>query len=481
MPDSNTNSTSAPGAPRARRTDGFTDLFGVSPFTPMTPPPISGDNRLYSNMTRYWRGNYANTDYYTMYINNGIAGTIIDKPADDCFARGFVVVGDDDDLLQDELDRLSVNSTYSDAVRWARLFGAAVILMVVKDGGALDTPLNLDSVDTVEDLVVYDNRHIKPTDQLYTDPQNVMYGKPELFRIHPPGGDEFLCHETRLIPFSGEPLPKSTAKSTNVWWLGKSALDYCATDIARLERAYEWTERLLERKQQGIYRMEGLGEMFAAEQDHIVSKRIAMVDHVRSTLSSVVVDMHDEYTVLNLGLDNVQSVLMEFEIAVCASTQMPSVILFGKSATTLNATGAGELEIYYSLVGRLQHRVVKPALERLISVLWLQKSLKSKIPDKWYIEFNPLWVPPDKEVAEVKQLEASAMSAEVTMLLTLLDAGILMPEEVRKIIINRYEEFEFDENADLSLGGDEDYSASVGGNEEDDTSDDPLAESNDDD
>ena len=389
--------------------------------------------------------------------------TIVDKPADDCFARGFEVEGDDDDLMQDELDRLSVASTYADAVRWARLFGASVIMLLAKDGGELTDPLNLNSLDTIEDLIIYDNRHIKPTDVLYTDPESIMYGKPELFRIMPPGGNQFEVHETRLIPFTGEPSPKSISSKTNVWWLGKSALDYCSQDIIRLERALTWTERLLERKQQGIYQMEGLGDMFANNLDHIVQKRIALVDHVRCILSSVVVDKTDDYDIKNLGLDNVQNVLNEFEVQVCASSQMPSVILFGKSASSLNATGAGELEIYYSLVGRIQSRVVKPALEKLISILWLQKALKSKIPDKWHIEFEPLWVPPEKEQAEVKQLEAAAKSAEVTMLLTLMDAGILAPEEVRKIVINRYaDEFEFDENALPTTGLDEDYSTSVG-------------------
>ena len=205
--------------------------------------------------------------------------------------------------------------------------------------------------------------------------------------------------------------------------------------------------------------MEGLGDMFANNLDHIVQKRIALVDHVRCILSSVVVDATDDYDIKNLGLDNVSNILNEFEVQVCASSQMPSVILFGKSASSLNATGAGELETYYSLVGRIQTRTVKPALEKLVSVLWLQKALKSKIPDKWSIVFEPLWIPPEKEQPEVKQLDATAKSTEVTMLLTLMDAGILMPEEVRKIVINRYaDEFEFDENALPTTGGDEDYS-----------------------
>lgn len=471
MSDKPTNGEAIdPGAKFSARTDGFNSLFGEAPWSPISPQS-QGDNRLYSNMTKYWHDNMPSADYLQLYIRNGIATTIVDRPADDCFARGFEIDGDDDDIMSDEMDRLSVSSTYSDAIRWARLFGGSAILMIVKDGGTLEDELNLNNIDTVEDLKVYDSRHIKPTDVLYTNPTNVMYGKPQLFRITPPGKDAFLVHETRLIPFAGDPIPISANIRSMVWWQGKSALDCCANSILRLERAFNWSERLLERKQQGIYKMEGLGDMFARKQDDIVRKRIALVDHVRNILSSVVVDATDDYTIQNLGLDGLQVLLAEFEVAVCADSQFPSVILFGKSASSLNATGAGDLENFYGLVNRIRMRVAKPALERLISVLWLQNSIEGAIPDNWTITFAELWVPPDKEVADTELVKAQARTAEVTMLLQLMDAGILLPEEVRKIIIEKYsDDYDLPDNP-TSSGWDASYARSVGGGNDNNTGD----------
>lgn len=450
----------------SHRYDGFMNVIGGAESWSPVQPPLPGDNRLYSNMSRYWKQHSAfSADAESLYIQNGIATTIVDRPADDCFASGLEIEGDDDGLMFEEYDRLSVLATFSDAVRWARLFGASCILILAKDGGEWHDPLNLDTLDIVEDLQIFDLRHIKPADLLYTDPTDPKFGKPQLYNVNPPGGVTFRVHESRVLPITGEPLPIVSNKS-NVWWLGRPALAACWDDIARYQQGLYWTNKLLERKQQSIYSMEGLGELFAQGLDAIVSKRINLVDMVRNNLNSVVVDKQDGYTIENLGLDNVQNVLMEYQVAICASSRFPSVLLFGKSATTLNASGAGELEQYYGMVGLIQSRIASPALEQLTSILWLQKHLKSKIPDTWEIKFNPLWKPSAKEQADTELVSAQAKSTEVSMLLTLVDAGIMMPEEARTIVINKYPEFEFAATPARSMGGDKEYAESVGGDDE---------------
>ena len=438
------------------------NILGGMPYYPMQPP-VSGDNRIYSNMTRYWQNKTVNSDVEWWYDNRGVAATIVDRPADDCFSTGLIIEGDDDDAMSDEYDRLSVYAKYSDAVRWARLFGASAIAIMAKDGGGWDEPLNLDTLEIVEDLCIYDNRHLKATSQLYNDPTDPKFGKPEFYEVYPEQGNKFLIHETRLVFFTGEPSPIKTGK-VDLWWKGKPVLDACIIDLKRLEESLVWTVKLLERKQQGIYKMDGLSELFAQNMDDIVQKRIGIVDLVRNNLNSVVVDGNDDYTILNLGLDNLSNVIAEFETCVCASSKFPSVILFGKSVSALNTTGAGELEQYYGMVELIRMRIVKPALEQLTAVLFMQQSFEGSIPDKWKIVFNPLWKPTEKEQAETDQAKANAKATEVTMLLTLMDAAILMPEEVRRIIIDRYAEYDFPD-AIKSLEGDKQYAENVSGDD----------------
>ena len=63
--------------------------------------------------------------------------------------------------------------------------------------------------------------------------------------------------------------------------------------------------KVVERKQQAVYNMGGLGEMFEAGDDAMVQKRINLVDMVRGNLNSVVIDKDDTYTVLNAGIDGI--------------------------------------------------------------------------------------------------------------------------------------------------------------------------------
>jgi phage-related protein (TIGR01555 family) len=394
-----------------------------------------------------WRRFYSSTalqlDTTDLYMSKGVATKIVDRPADDAFARGLEIEGDEDALMMDEYDRLGVISHMQDAVRWSRLYGASAILVIARDGGSLRSPLNLDNLDQVEELRIVDVNQIRPTEKKYSDPLNPQFAKPEYYNLTYRGGEQFEVHDSRLIPVGGDPMPNTHVNLGNVWWQGRPVLAGTVGDLARIEQGLEWALRLLERKQQGIYGMEGLGEMFAQGDDDIVSKRINLVDLVRGNLNSVVVDKEDSYTIENLSLDGIQSLIQEFQVALSASTDIPIVILFGKSSTGLNATGAGDLENYYSMLGRIQSRIALPALERLTSILYVQKSLATAPPDKWKIKFNPLWIPSEVEQATAEASKAQAQATEINALIALVNSSIFAPEEVRQIVIDKYPDYQF--------------------------------------
>jgi uncharacterized protein len=412
-------------------------------------------------LERYWATRFSYYEYADLYLKNGVAKKIVDRPANDCFQRGIEIEGDEEGTIFDEYDRLSVYTRMTDAIRWTRLYGGAFILVIVKDGGDLNEPLNYDTIDEIIEFKVYDITCIKITEQTYSDPNDLIkFGQVEIYNVTPPGVTTFAVHESRLIFMSGDPLPLKQIVKTGLTWAGVSALECCFDDISRYDQALQWTIRLLERKQQGIYSMEGLGELFAQQLDEIVSKRINLIDLVRGNLNSVVVDKNDAYTIENLGLDGVQSVIQEYQTALAASSNMPVVILFGKSTTGLNATGAGDLESYYGMVSNIQQTVAKPVLEKITALLYIQKTYTDAIPDDWKICFNPLWVASEIEQAQANQANQTANSTEVTMLLALMNNGIFAPEEVRKIVVNKYSDYDLPDEIP-STAGDVNYAEGV--------------------
>ena len=436
----------------SKRFDGFMNLMSGLNTPGLDRTSSTYQQPFYSN----WHQQFRFTNYHltNLYLNNGLAQKIVDKPADDAFQRGVEIEEDEEELMANEYDRLQVLTRMADAVRWARLYGGAVLLLIAKDGGELTDPLNLNSIDSIEEIRVYDLTCVRTTDILYNNIlEPTTFGKIEIYTIAPQNMSAFDVHESRLIPVSGDPLPSGVLNYNRIYWAGRSILDAVYVDISRYMQGLDWALRLLERKQQGVYQMEGLGNMFAQGDDHLVQQRINLVDLVRGNLNSVVVDKNDNYTVMNASMEGVQAMLDEFQTALAASSSIAVTILFGKSTRGLNTTGSGDLEAYYGLISHIQNVISRPALEKLTSILWTQSALKNKAPEDWHIEFNPLWLPTELEQAQTDFQKQQANSAEVTSLIALLTNQILSPEEVRTIVINKYSEFDFD--TDMPVFGDD--------------------------
>jgi hypothetical protein len=101
---------------------------------------------------------------------------------------------------------------------------------------------------------------------------------------------------------------------------------------------------------------------------------------------------------------------------------MPLTLLFGTSPGGLNATGDSDIRFFYDRVAQYQKdRVLKP-LKKLIEIVMLCTGDK-KIPDKWDIDFRPLWQESAKDKAATMMSQSTADVAWIT-------AGVLSAEEV---------------------------------------------------
>lgn len=59
----------------------------------------------------------------TLYELGGLAARIVDMPADAAIAREIEIKGDQDNAVNNEIDRLKVLPALADMVRWSRYFG----------------------------------------------------------------------------------------------------------------------------------------------------------------------------------------------------------------------------------------------------------------------------------------------------------------------------------------------------------------------
>ena len=86
-----------------------------------------------------------------MYRGSWIVGAAIDSVAEDMTRAGVQIKGSDDpdqiEKLQSGLSRTGVWGALLDTIKWARLYGGALALIVI-DGQDPSTPLDPDTITT---------------------------------------------------------------------------------------------------------------------------------------------------------------------------------------------------------------------------------------------------------------------------------------------------------------------------------------------
>lgn len=348
-----------------------------------------------------------------VYGRGGLCARIIDKPADDCVARGIDIDGDDGSVIEDELKRLNVLGALADAVRWSRLYGGACIVPVMQDAGSLSEPMNADTVGKLIELRVFAINEVKVA-RAYSNILEMNYNQAEIYNIR-----NIPVHESRLIAVSGGRLPASMKQG--IHWRGRSDVS-CFDKVHRYEKSLDWAERILKRKQQAVHTMDGLAEILENGAESLVRKRIDMIDQVRGVMNTVVIDGDDKYTVQDLGVSGIDSLVEQFQTGISADCGIPVSILFGVSAAGMNATGAGDFEGYYDMVESLQSVRMMPALERIVQLICAQTAVKTNYADL-RLKFRSPYTPTEKEVSEVAKIRAETHKIYA-------DLGVLNVDEI---------------------------------------------------
>lgn len=376
-------------------------------------------------------------DTLGLYEMGGVAAAIVDRIADDAVTHGFRCDGDDDEIMADEWSRLDLQSLMADAGRLAALTGAAAVFVLCEDGPDPSEPLNEARIGQVRGLLLIAGDRISAIPGRYADPNELNYGQPMRYRITPEAsGDAFVVHETRLLRVPGQPMPRRIAGNGGVPWMGRPVLSGAvARALSELREGLAWIPALLQRKQNAVYAMKSLTEtLLEPDGEQLIMRRLNITDTVRGVLNTVAIDSEDSYLVQDLSLSGVDTGIAELKIAVSAACGIPVSILFGQSATGMNATGENDFVGYFGRVSQAQNRGLRPAIERLTALLWMQPDFVSRTPDKWRVEFNPLRQPTEQERLAADKTQSDRLKVVAEMLAVVEGLAVSSPEELREAV-----------------------------------------------
>lgn len=423
-------------AVRPYRADGFVNLLNKY-----------GTSKDTSEQYRFVPDAQVPDDLLTMfYEGNGLFAKIIDAPAEEAVKHGFVLsdVSDQkvEDFYQEALEELDFEETMMTALKWARLFGGSIAVMLINDGGALEEPLNWRRIRSIDGIRVFDRSLIQPDyESMFSyDPSDPFrargsrLGMPERYQVFSKYGS-FTVHDSRCLVFQNGILPENATNSIYQFW-GEPEYVRLNRAIRDAEIAHGSAPKLLDRSVQAIYKMKDLSMELATEEgEERLLRRLQIIDMARGLMNSIAIDSEgEEYDFRTFQFSGVNDVIGASCNMLSAVSNIPQVILFGQKVGGLGNGDDTSMENWYNYIERNQKRQLKPNIRYLLSVIFQAGLATGEVDEvpKIKIEFNPLWSMTEAEKADLELKKeqtklAKAQTAQAYVTMQAIDAS-----EVRK-------------------------------------------------
>lgn len=424
-----------------------------------------------------------------LYEGNGLFSKIIDTPAEEALKHGFDLNLKSDEVnafVEDALDDLEWEEKAATAIKWARLYGGALIVMLIDDGRGLEEPVDWEHIRSIDELRVYERSIVQPDyASLYQQDYGgkgvgnrvSKFGQPEYYYVSSIYGS-FKVHESRCLVFRNGVLPEQTSNATYLFW-GMPEYVRIRRALRETVTAHTDSVKLLERSVQAIYSMKGLASLLTTDDgENQVLKRLQLVDTSRGLLNSIAIDSEGEqYDFKTFQFSGVKDVIDATCNMLSALTNIPQTILFGRSPAGMNATGDSDFESYYNFVEKIQRLMLKRNLRTLLDVVFRAGIASGDVTEEpdYKLEFNPLWSLSDTEQATVDQTKAQTALVKAQTAQAYVDMQALDPTEVRRRLAS---DEEFDVEDIISEDDEDDLLQSLLGTEPSTMSDVEAAQKN---
>lgn len=413
---------------------------------------VNFDSRLSSQYARTW------IDYdaaRALWGGDDISARIVEIFPEEALREGFgVVVSGDLErsmLVQTAMEDIGADGAIFEAACFARAFGGGAILLGVDDGGKLEDPVDEKRVKGLKWVTVVEPRELT-VENYYTDPQKPKFGKPAFYKINviQSSGASFkpaelnssmgvMIHESRVIALTGPKTSRNDPSVTSYGW-GDSCLSRIVPVARDFANAWSATSTMINDFSQPIFKMSGLADLLGAGEDgeKVFKARVKAAQMSRSVVRALFIDQQDDFERKSTSVAGLPELLDRLCLRLSAATGIPVTLLMGQAPSGLNATGDADIRYFYDKVRAYQRKTIKPALTRIAKLMFAGMGGE---PDKWSIEFNPLWQQSDLEKAQARNVQADTDTKYIA-------AGVLSANECA---ISRFggDKYSFDTTIDV--------------------------------
>ena len=349
-----------------------------------------------------------------IYRGSWLARKIIDMPAEDMTRNWYKL---STTLKVDELQKLkdleakhSVKQELTNALRWARLYGGCMALMVVNEifFDNLSTPLDPELLlpDCFHGLIVIDRTTgITPSIEHVKDINDPDFGLPMYYtvQIEKDGSTGMVnIHHSRLLRFTGRELPGAEMEKEEYW--GASELEHILDELMKRENISANIAQLVFQanvttlKSGDVMAMMSMGTTEAKEG---IARALEFENQMRSSYGIQLLGSDDVMENLPYSFAGLSDVYKQFMLDMAGAAEIPATKLFGRSPDGENATGESDLRNYYDMISSLQERMLRPALEKLLPIMAI--SCWGFVPKDMKIVFEPVMTMSAKEQMEMAE------------------------------------------------------------------------------
>lgn len=351
-----------------------------------------------------------------LYVDNGLAGRIVDKPTGDMVREWFKIIGDPDGDINRYLHQnLKAMNKVRQALRWEKVFGGCVIQMGIMDGKDLTEPVDMNNIREVEFLRVYDRYRVNISSaNILTPltPNDDSFGAPQIMQISPipiftKSATPFPIHVDRLLIFPG--IQSSSRKMSGKEGWGDSIYVKTQEGIRDYAIAHHSAAHIIKGLNQMILTIDSLADLIATDEGtELVKKRLEILDMARSIMNMVLLDKDEKHDIQTQSAAGVSEIIQTAINRVSTDTGIPPSILIGQAKSGLNSRATEDQDLYNALVKEMQIFDLKPQMEKLVEIVMASSSgpTSGKIIPDWAIQFNPLETPSELETAEQRDKTA---------------------------------------------------------------------------
>lgn len=376
-----------------------------------------------------------------LYANSDIAGKVVDFPVEDATRAWFKFSQDDDrdteQTIMQSKEMRKFRATFPRALKFARLYGGAGLILGVDDGKPADQPVDKKNIRAIRWMNPVSRWRLSAT-LINDDPYSENYGLPEYYMLahgYNPQEQQLdmlqtgQIHHSRVIRLEGPALPE-TIKRQNAGW-GASVLSKLWQALSSYDQSYDVAATKVQDFNQSVYKKKGLAQILATPGGAQKLRTLYNeMEVARSVLRALVIDADDDYQQYTTNLGGLAAALDRIESRLIPALDgIPPFLVFGTFDGGMSEKADSAIAAYHERIAQDQENILRPAIEYFLELLMPSKEgpTKGKLLDNWTIEFNPLDKPDQAAISQQRKTDADTMAIWI-------DKGVLKPEEVRESV-----------------------------------------------